>query len=279
MTRPDSGLDGLRQTFGELRHHKDIVLFLAARMLFTDGLLTMFAFGGIYGSAVFGWQAVELGLWGIILIVAAMLGAALGGVLDDRIGPKAVILIALVIAMVAAAGVVSIDSTHVLFVQSVAEKVPGSPFLSSSAERWFLAFTLLVGVVTGPLSASSRSLMARLAPKDRVTQFFGLFALSGKASSFIAPLLVGVITAATGQQRWGVAVVLVFLLAGLLMMPFVRSGRERTDFVAAPASALSLAPRPVRPGPDGWNVLGGLIVGSLLLAAVAVIALSAALGH
>ena len=278
VSRPENGVEGLKQTFGELGKHKDIVLFLIARMLFTDGLLTMFSFGGIYGSAVFGWQAVELGLWGIILIVAAMFGAALGGLLDDRIGPKAVILGALVVAMIGAAGVVSIDGTHILFTQSVAEKAAGSGFMSSTPERWFLTFTILVGLLTGPLSASSRSLMARLAPKDRVTQFFGLFALSGKASSFVAPLLVGVITTATGQQRWGVAVVLVFLLAGLLMMPFVRSSRDPGEETGAgpyvpPSRRVASRPR------GGGDVLGSLLVGALFLAALAFILLSAVLGH
>jgi len=271
VARPGSGLDGLRQTFGELGHHKDIILFLASRMLFTDGLLAMFSFGGIYGAALFGWQAVELGLFGIILIVAAMIGAALGGLLDDRIGPKYVILGALAIAFVAAAGVVSIDRTHVLFAQSVAEKPAGSGFLASTAERWFLGFTIFVGLVTGPLGASSRSLMARLAPKDRVTQFFGLFAFSGKASSFVAPLLVGVLTTVTGQQRWGVAVVLVFLLAGLVMMPFVRGQRAENEDDAGGVAAAVSAPAPRHASPD-W--LGWLLVGALMAASLATIALA-----
>jgi UMF1 family MFS transporter len=271
VARPGGGLDGLRQTVGELGRHKDILLFLASRMLFTDGLLAMFSFGGIYGAALFGWQAVELGLFGIILIVAAMIGAAIGGLLDDRIGPKAVILLALAIAFVAAAGVVSIDRTHVLFTQSVAEKAPGSGFLASTAERWFLGFTIFVGLVTGPLSASSRSLMARLAPKDRVTQFFGLFAFSGKASSFIAPLLVGVLTTATGQQRWGVAVVLVFLLAGLVMMPFVRG---RSNDAEAAAGALGPAPAERATRRAQADILGWILVGALTSAALAVIALT-----
>ena len=283
VARPGSGLDGLKQTFAELRHHKDIILFLISRMLFTDGLLTMFSFGGIYGSAVFGWQAAELGLWGIILIVAAMIGAAIGGVLDDRIGPKAVILSALVIALVAAAGVVSIDRTHILFTQEVVEKAAGSSFLASTAERWFLGFTVLVGLVTGPLSASSRSLMARLAPKDRVTQFFGLFALSGKASSFVAPLLVGVLTTATGQQRWGVAVVLAFLLAGLVMMPFVRSKRDASEDAAGgdgvSAGAPAIAPMASGRSRSRPDILGAVIVGALLLASLTVIVFTGLMGH
>ena len=273
VARPGSGLDGLRQTVSELRHHKDIILFLVSRMLFTDGLLVMFSFGGIYGSALFGWQAVELGLFGIVLIVAAMIGAAIGGLLDDTIGPKAVILLALVIAFFAAAGVVSVDKTHVLFSQVVDAKVPGSGFLASAAERWFLGFTIFVGLVTGPLSASSRSLMARLAPKDRVTQFFGLFAFSGKASSFIAPLLVGILTTATGEQRWGLAVVLVFLLAGLIMMPFVRSHRDDSEDGPGPASRQTvMAAAPI--SSSVANSVGRLIVILLFSGSLAVILLT-----
>ncbi len=290
LARAQSGLDGLKQTFGELRHHKDIILFLVSRMLFTDGLLAMFSFGGIYGTALFGWTAVELGLFGIILIVAAMIGAAIGGLLDDRIGPKAVIIGALVIAFVAAAGVVSIDETHVLFTQEVAAKTPGSGFLASTAERWFLGFTIFVGFVTGPLGASSRSLMARLAPKDRITQFFGLFAFSGKASSFVAPLLVGGLTAATGEQRWGLAVVLVFLAAGLIMMPMVRANRAPGDddagtpFAARPnrsvgAAMVAVGPPPSAVDAHGADKAGWLIVGALFLAALAIIVFSVALGR
>lgn len=263
-----SGLDGLRRTFSELGRHKHIILFLVARMLFTDGLLAMFTFGGIYGKALFGWDTIELGEFGIILIVAAMIGAAIGGWLDDRIGPKPVILIALVIAMAAAAGVISIDRTHVLFTQVVPEKVPGSGFLTSIAERWFLGVTIFVGLVTGPLSASSRSLMARLAPPDRVTQFFGLFAFSGRAAAFAAPLLVSVVTRETGEQRWGLAVVLAFLLAGLVMMPFVRSRREEVAVMAESNGRGGRGEAPAR------DVLGSVIVGILFLAALGIIAQS-----
>jgi len=117
--------------------------------------------------------------------------------------------------------------------------------------------------------------MARLAPPDRITQFFGLFAFSGKASSFIAPLLVGVLTTVTGEQRWGLAVVLVFLLAGLIMMPFVR-GRRDDD--AKPADSLQADARvasdrehqPRARTSERPDVAGWLIVIALVLAALAI---------
>lgn len=256
------GMTALRQTLTELPQHGNVLKFLIARMLFVDGLGAVFAFGGIYGAAQFGWQAFELGLFGIILIVTAMIGAAVGGWLDDKIGARRVILAALVIALIATLGVLSVDKTHVLFMQAVAAKEAGTGFLASIGERVFVLFAGFVGLVAGPLNASSRSFMAHISPPERITQFFGLFAFSGKATSFIAPLLVGGLTAATGNQRYGVAVVLVFLTAGLLLMLRVQGDAVRGESVVA-----------VEPAPAverDW--LGGSIVTILLIASLWVIA-------
>lgn len=253
------GLAALGQTLSELPRHGNILTFLVARMLYVDGLGAVFAFGGIYGAALFGWQAFELGLFGIIVIVAAMLGAAVGGWLDDKIGARRVILVSLAIALVAALGVVSVDKSHVLFLQPVPVKEAGSGFLAALGERVFVLFAILVGLVAGPLNASSRSFMARISPPDRITQFFGLFAFSGKATSFIAPLLVGGLTAATGNQRYGVAVVLVFLVAGLLLMLRVRESGQAGAAGAAAGQA------------DLGDWLGRAVVAALLAASLWII--------
>lgn len=220
------GLSSLIGTIKELPRHGNVMTFLIARMIFVDGLSAIFAFGGIYGASLFGWQAFELGMFGIILTVAAMLGAAAGGFVEDRIGAKAVIMLSLVIAIMATVGILSVTRDSVLFYLTVAPKAPGASLFSTAGEVWFLVFAVLVGMVAGPLNASSRSLLARLAPPDKLTQFFGLFAFSGKLTSFFAPLAIGFMTQATGNQRLGVAVVLVFLYHGLILMPFVRSSRQ-----------------------------------------------------
>ena len=216
------GLHALGQTAREVRQYGSVVTFLIARMLYQDGLGGMFAFAGIYGLQLFKWTLVETGIFGMILIVAAMLGAALASLIEGRLGAKALIMLALVVAMVGTIGVVSIDQTHVLFVVPVAPKLPGSAVFSSTGEIVFLLSAILVGFVAGPLNSSSRSLMARLSPPDKLAQFFGFYAFSGKATSFIAPLMIGGLTAATGDPRLGVAVVLAFLYHGLILMPFVR---------------------------------------------------------
>ena len=200
-----------------------LLLFLIARMIFTDGLTAIFTFGGIYGAAVFGWGVLELGLFGIILTLIGAFGALIGGVLDDRFSAKFVILGALVILLVGALGILSVDATHVLFVVPVEPKAPGSAPFSSTGEQVFLAFAMVVGLVSAPVQASSRSLLARLAPQEKITQYFGLFAFSGKVTAFFAPLLVATLTAVTHSQRIGMSAIALFLIAGIALMLPVRS--------------------------------------------------------
>jgi UMF1 family MFS transporter len=218
-----AALGEFKDTIKSLPRYRNILLFLIARMIYVDGLTAIFAFGGIYGASVYGWSAFELGLFGIILTVVGVIGALVGGFLDDKLGSVTVIVGTLLLVMVGAIGILSIDKTHVLFTTLVPEKVQGSAPFSSMGERVFLAFAILIGLVAAPVQASSRSLMARLAPAEKMTQFFGLFAFSGKVTAFAAPLAVGAVTTLTGSQRAGIAVIVVFLALGLLMMLGVRT--------------------------------------------------------
>lgn len=213
----------LWDTLRELPQHRDMLIFLIARAIYVDGLSAIFVFGGIYGASVFGWQAFELGLFGIILTLTGAFGAVIGGVLDDRCGARRVIIVSLLILMAGAVGILSVSKGEVLFGVVVPEKVPGSGPFSSQGELVYLAFSIMIGVVAAPVQAASRSLLARLAPPEKLTQFFGLFAFSGKVTAFAAPFLIATATAATGSQRAGMTVIAVFLLTGMLMMLFVRA--------------------------------------------------------
>jgi UMF1 family MFS transporter len=206
-----------------VRDHGQVALFLLARMLYADGLGAVFAFGGIYAATVFGWGATELGLFGIILVLAGTIGAALGGPLDDARGSKTVIVLTLLVFILAAIGVLSVDAGHVLFVVPVEAKVPGSAPFSSVGEQVYLAFAMLVGITAGPIQSSSRTLLARLCPPGRMTEFFGFFSFSGKITAFAAPLLIGAVTHVSGSQRLGIASSLIFLAAGLLLLLKVKA--------------------------------------------------------
>jgi UMF1 family MFS transporter len=227
--RPDAEKRGataeLWDTIRALPSHRSMMWFLIARMLYTDGLSAIFAFGGIYGAAVFGWGALELGLFGIILTLTGVFGALVGGVTDDRLGSKTVILVSLALLLAGAFGILSVDKEHVLYAVEVAPKEADSKPFSSSGELVFLAFAILIGLVAAPVQAASRALLARLAPPGKVTQFFGLFAFSGKVTAFLAPFMVATVTAMTDSQRIGMASIAAFLLAGMALMLPVRVGR------------------------------------------------------
>lgn len=215
----------LWNTIKSLPSHRDILLFLIARMLYADGMAAIFTFGGIYGTALFGWSQVELGMFGIALVLVGVIGALIGGVLDDMLGSKTVIVSSLIILIAALAGILSVDRTHILYTIEVAPKVPGAGHFSSTGEWVYMTFAAFVGLVSAPVQAASRTLLARLAPPDKVTQFFGLFAFSGKATAFLAPLLIALVTSLSGDQRLGIAAITVFLVIGMVLMLPVRTRR------------------------------------------------------
>jgi UMF1 family MFS transporter len=105
----------------------------------------------------------------------------------------------------------------------VAPPVPGAALFASLPERVYLLLGCIIGASGAPLQAASRSLLIRMAPRERVAQYFGLFALTGKVTSFIGPLLIGIITAVTASQKAGMAVLVLFFAAGLVLLARVNA--------------------------------------------------------
>ena len=216
-----AGLTELRGTLGELPQRKSMAAFLLANMIYTDGLVSLFAFGGIYAAGTFGWHTIQIGSFGILLAIAGTIGAWFGGKLDDSLGPKRVIAGSTVILLAAVVAILLVDKDSILFVK-VAPPVAGGAMFSGAAERAYLVLGCLIGAAGGPLQAAGRTLLIRLAPKDRIAQYFGLFALTGKVTSFVGPLLIGAITAVTASQKAGMAVLVVFFVAGLALLARVK---------------------------------------------------------
>lgn len=215
------GLRELRATLAELTKSRSMTIFLIANMIYTDGLVSLFAFGGIYAVGTFGWNTIQIGTFGILLAISGAFGAWFGGRLDDRLGPKAVIAGSLLILLSSIAAILLINRDSIFFIP-VSPPVPNGPLFAAPAEKVYLALGALIGLAAGPLQAASRTMLIRLAPKDRITQYFGLFALTGKVTSFLGPLLIGVITAATMSQKAGMAVLVPFFLAGLALLSRVK---------------------------------------------------------
>ncbi|MEO5798307.1 MAG: MFS transporter [Gemmatimonadales bacterium] len=197
-----AALGELAQTTRDIRQYREIVRFLVARLIFNDGLVTVFAFGGIYAAGTFGMSFSEVILFGVALNVASGLGAFLFGFVDDRIGGKRTILWSLVALTMATA---------------LAVWAP--------TRGWFWVAGILIGIFVGPNQSASRSLMGRFIPAKHQAEFFGFFAFSGKATAFMGPLLLGVVTSAFGSQRAGVATVLIFFLIGGVLLTRVDEAR------------------------------------------------------
>lgn len=193
------GLATLVTTIRHLRHHRQIAIYLLAHMIYTDGLNTLFAIGGIYVAVTFAMDFDEILLFGIAMNVAAAAGAFAFGWVDDRIGPKRTILIALVSILAIGTGLI---------------------LALTKTQLWMLAVPL--GLFFGPAQSASRSLMARLAPPKMAGEFFGLFALSGKATAFLGPAVFGFVTDLTQSQRLGMTTILVFIAFGAITLLPVR---------------------------------------------------------
>ncbi|MGD9880890.1 MAG: MFS transporter [Reyranella sp.] len=215
----------LVHTVKRLGHFRNALLYLIAFMLYNDGLAAIIAFGGVYAAAIFGWSTVTLGIFGIILTVFAIPGAFLGGKLDDHIGSKRTVQLAILGVIIATLGIVGVSDDRVLFFVPAAELAPGRSLFGSLQEKVFMAFALLLGLCMGPMQAASRTLVGRLAPPSMTGEFFGLFALSGRATAWMAPLAIGIITTSTGSNRLGVACVLIFLVLGFCLLWRVREER------------------------------------------------------
>ena len=193
------GLAELRATFTQVRQNSNMLRFLIARMIYTDGVNTLFAFGGIYAAGSFGMELNEIIIFAIGMNVTAGLGAAAFGWVDDWIGPKKVLMIAL-------AGL-TVLGTALLIVQT---------------KTGFMTFGLPLGLFVGPAQAASRSMMAQLAPPELITEMFGLYAFSGKATAFLGPALLGAVSFAFDSQRAGMATILVFFVIGMFLLTNVR---------------------------------------------------------
>ncbi len=216
-----SGLSRLAGTLRSLRDKPVLARFLIANMIYADALVALFAFGGIYAAGAFGWGSIEIGIFGILLTVTGTFGAWMGGRLDDQLGSRFVIAASIIVLMLACLGIMGTTRSGIFFLWPVDGPQPGDGLYASWPERIYVLLGLFIGLVAGPVQAASRSLLIRLAPEEDIGQFFGLFALSGKVTSFIGPLLVAIATQASGSQRAGLVVLLAMFAAGLALLPRV----------------------------------------------------------
>jgi len=197
-----AGIGALIATIRRLGAHRNVTLFLCAKMIYIDGLNTLFAFGGVYAAVTFGMSFDELLVFGIVLNVSSGVGAIAFSWVDDWLGAKPTILIAL-------AGLTSL----------------GAAILIVERASTFTLLAVAIGLFVGPAQAASRSLMSRLAPPESRAAYFGLFTLAGRATAFVGPALVGWATFAAQSQRVGMATILPFFIIGAALLLLVKEPR------------------------------------------------------
>jgi UMF1 family MFS transporter len=221
------GLRDLRGLIDLLREEKNARTYLFARLVFADGQVGIIMFTGVFAAGVFGWGPTQLMIEGLVASVFAVLGGLLAGVLDSRIGPKRSLVISLTATAACVIGEIGTAKDRIFYFWSYDPAVHGRPWSGPIFNTWpewaFIGCDLGVSVFVVAGLASSRTMMAQLAPPDRTAAFFGLYALSGRATAWLCPMLVGLATAAFGSQQLGLSPIVVLLIAGMLGLAFVRA--------------------------------------------------------
>ena len=212
-------LSELGRTIRRLPETPSQFAFLAASMLYRDGLTGAYALGAIFAAGVLDWSVVQTGTFGIIAVISGALFAWLGGRADARFGPKPVIVSCTWVLMLTIVACLFVTRESVFGIaQSATSSLPDTAFMVIGA---------LIGAAGGALQSASRTMMVRQGNPERMTEAFGLYALSGKATSFIAPLSIGAATALTGSQQLGISPLIGLFAAGLFLLLWVKPDGDR----------------------------------------------------
>jgi UMF1 family MFS transporter len=178
--------------------------------------MALFSFIAILAASHLGWRAAELSVFGLAGLLAGAFGGMLGGALDSRLGPRNTLLLTLGVMVLTAASML-------LSLPDLATEALRLSLLDQPGDWVFLALAVIACICLGIIMGSSRSLMVALSPPDRMGDFFGLYVMVGRASSFAAPLLVALTTATFDSPVYGIfGVSLVFLLTGMILLAGVR---------------------------------------------------------
>lgn len=194
--------DGVKQlvsSFYHVKEYRSLFMFLISSAIYRDGLITLFALGGVYAAGQFGMDFTEILIFAIGLNVTAGLGAFGFAYLDDAAGSKRTIIISLIGLIIVGVVILLISNKFV-----------------------FIGLAMVLGIFMGPVQAASRTMVSRLSPPEIVTQAYGFYAFTGKSISFLGPLCFGLATTAFDTQQAGMATIILFWLVGLVMLLAVK---------------------------------------------------------
>jgi len=207
----------LRKVLTTIRHlprTPSLFAYLGASMFYRDALNGMYFFGGIYAAGMLGWTVVDVGFFGILAIVSGALFAVVGGHADARFGPKRVIVASILLLLFVAVSILFVSRGSIYGIAVAAD--------SNLPDLAFYVFGIVIGAAGAAGQTASRTMMVRQAIPGRMTEAFGLYGLAGKATSFIAPLSIGIVTSLSQSQPIGVTPLIVLFLLGLVLLFWVK---------------------------------------------------------
>lgn len=212
-------------TIQNLPQTPSLFAYLGSSMFYRDALNGMYTFGGIYAAGVLNWSVVDVGIFGILAIISGAIFAWIGGRADEKLGPKPVITFCIFVLCGVAIAIVFISR----------DKVFGIPVNDTSKlpDMAFYVLGALIGAAGGVIQSASRSMMVRQALPGKTAESFGLYALAGKATSFIAPFLIGVVTLWSGSQQIGVTPLIALFLLGLILLRWVNPKGDSDKWATA----------------------------------------------
>jgi UMF1 family MFS transporter len=194
-----AGYRRLRHTFGRIKTFRELTKFLAAYLIYNDGIETVIVMASIFGAEVLGMETAEIILYFLMIQGIAFFGSLIFGYLADTIGNKKTVMI-------------SLGGWALIVVWAFRLGV----FWDPKTEYWILG--VLAGIVMGGSQAASRSLQGTFTPDANSAEFFGFFAISGKFASVVGPLIYGILIAITGSVQSGILSVLLFFVVGTTIL-------------------------------------------------------------
>jgi UMF1 family MFS transporter len=214
-----------------VRRYRDAVVYLGSRMFFVDGMNAVLIYAGVYAIGVMKWGPLEMLAYGIMLSIFAVIGGYVARLLDGSVGPKRALQIQIGVTAVSLTAMLGVAPNRILYLWAY-DPAAHSPLWDGPVFRhvpdWvFIGIGFINAIFICGQYASSRTLLTRLTPPEQTGAFFGVYALSGVATLWLAPTLVNIGTTLTHSQQGGFATIIVLLLVGLVGLMFVKGGGRR----------------------------------------------------
>ncbi|MEZ5712281.1 MAG: MFS transporter [Sphingobium sp.] len=223
--------EGALELFGMIRtigHFKNAAIFMGARMLFVDGMNGVLIYGGLFAVGVMRWTALEMLTYGILLSSVSVLGGFIARWMDAAFGPNHSLRISIFVSMIGLAAMIGMKPDQIFYFWSydisTQPRLWNGPVFQTLPDLCFLLVNFFNATFITCQYASSRTLLTRLTPPEQSGTFFGVYALSGVATAWLAPMLVNFGTRTTGTQQGGFVMLLLLLAAGLICLMCVRGG-------------------------------------------------------